>query len=148
MGAGDPPGSRNSPLERFLLAQSGGVYERALEELGAGRKRSHWMWFVFPQLAGLGRSEMAANYAIADLAEARAYLGHPVLGSRIVECTGTVLRWGNRRSAEAIFGNTDAMKLRSSLTLFERASESKEPFSIALETFFAGERDRATLCML
>lgn len=132
-------------LERFVSAQGNGVYRRALAELRAGAKRSHWMWFVFPQLAGLGRSETARFYAIGNLAEARAYLAHPVLGPRLIECTEAMLSWAGRQSAEAILGPIDAMKLRSSLTLFEAASNDVPAFSRALDAFFDGVRDPATL---
>jgi uncharacterized protein (DUF1810 family) len=105
-------------LERFVQAQElGGVYEEALAELRAGRKRSHWMWFVFPQIAGLGRSPISQRYAIASADEARAYLRHSLLGSRLGECADAVLGAG-APSAEAIFGPIDALKLRSSMTLF------------------------------
>jgi uncharacterized protein (DUF1810 family) len=132
-------------LDRFVEAQDNGVYDRALAELRAGQKRSHWMWFVFPQIAGLGRSETARFYAIEDIAEARAYLQHPVLGPRLAECAGAMLEWAGRRSAEAILGSVDAMKLKSSLTLFEAASNLTSPFSHALDAFFDSKRDRATL---
>ena len=132
-------------LERFVSAQANGVYCRALAELRAGEKRSHWMWFVFPQLAGLGRSDTARFYAIEGLLEARAYLEHPVLGTRLIECTEALLAWAGRRSAEAILGQIDAIKLRSSLTLFEAASNGVRAFSRALDAFFDGARDPATL---
>ena len=103
------------------------------------------MWFVFPQIAGLGFSSTAQFYAIADLAEARAYLAHPVLGSRLHECIAALMPWASRRSAEATLGPVDAIKLRSSLTLFEAASQEGTPFAAALEAFYAGERDPATL---
>jgi uncharacterized protein (DUF1810 family) len=133
-------------LDRFVAAQQG-VYDQALAELQAGRKQSHWMWFVFPQLAGLGRSPTAAFYAMASADEAHAYLAHPLLGPRLRECAGAVLthRGG---SAEAIFGVVDAMKLRSSMTLFEAVSEEPAPFRAVLDTFFSGVRDRATLDLL
>src|SRR5215469_10826039 len=104
-------------LERFVAAQdAGGIYQRAVAELRAGLKRSHWMWFVFPQVAGLGFSAMARRYAINSLAEARAYLAHPVLGPRLADCARIVAATRGR-SAAAIFGDVDAMKLRSSMTL-------------------------------
>jgi uncharacterized protein (DUF1810 family) len=132
-------------LERFVRAQDeGGVYERAVEELRSGRKRSHWMWFVFPQIAGLGRSPMAQRYAISSLAEARAYLAHPVLGERLRECAGVLLALP-RTDAEAVFGSVDAMKLRSSMTLFARAAGEGSPFAKVLARFFGGEEDEATL---
>lgn len=129
-------------LERFVEAQAG-AYDRALAELRAGRKASHWMWFVFPQIAGLGRSPVARFYAIADLDEARAYLAHPVLGPRLAEATGAVSAAPG--SAEAILGAIDAVKLRSSMTLFEAAAADPEPFRAALDRFFGGERDPETL---
>lgn len=133
-------------LDRFVAAQAG-IYAQALAELQAGRKRNHWMWFVFPQLAGLGRSPTAIFYAIASAAEARAYLAHPLLGGRLRECARAVL--GHReRSAEAIFGVVDAMKLRSSMTLFEAAAADAPPFAAILDAFFDGERDAATLDLL
>jgi uncharacterized protein (DUF1810 family) len=128
-------------LQRFLDAQAG-VYDRALDELRAGRKTSHWMWFVFPQIAGLGRSPMAQRYAIGSLEEARAYLAHPVLGPRLVECASALLDHAGT-SAAAILGDVDALKLRSSMTLFARAGE--EPvFQQVLDAFYAGEPDPAT----
>jgi uncharacterized protein (DUF1810 family) len=125
-------------LERFVRAQDGHrTYTQAVAELRAGRKTSHWMWFVFPQIAGLGRSATAQAYAIADLAEARAYLDHPVLGPRLVECAEIVA--GHRdRTAVQIFGGTDAMKLRSSMTLFAAADPERPAFAAVLEQFFDG----------
>lgn len=132
-------------LQRFVDAQEP-VYRQALDELLAGAKRSHWMWFIFPQIAGLGRSGTAQFYAIADGAEARAYLAHPVLGPRLAECTGAMLEWAGRRSAEAILGPIDALKFRSSMTLFEVAAEGADDrYARVLEAFYSGERDRATL---
>ena len=139
------PIEQMADLGRFVEAQGNGVYDRALAELRAGQKRSHWMWFVFPQIAGLGRSETAQFYAIGDIAEARAYLQHPMLGPRLAESTEALLDWDGHRSAEAILGLVDAMKLKSSLTLFEAVSNAASPFSLALEAFFGGERDAATL---
>ncbi len=135
-------------LERFVAAQNTGrTYEQALSELRAGRKTSHWMWFVFPQIAGLGRSGMAQRYAIADLDEARAYLVHPVLGPRLVTAAESVIT--NRdRTAEEILGGIDAIKLRSSMTLFAHADESQTVFRTVLDTFFDGEEDPATLQQL
>jgi uncharacterized protein (DUF1810 family) len=132
-------------LDRFVAAQAA-AYAQALAELRAGRKRSHWMWFVFPQLAGLGRSETARFYAIASLAEARAWLAHDLLGPRLIECTRAVLAHRDS-SAEAIFGPVDAMKFRSSMTLFEAAG-AREPFGEALHLFFGGVRDPVTLGLL
>jgi uncharacterized protein (DUF1810 family) len=132
------------PLERFLEAQST-VYRRALAELHAGSKQSHWMWFIFPQIAGLGRSPTAQFYAIAGAAEARDYLAHPVLGPRLDECTDAMLGWAARRSAEAILGPVDAQKFRSSMTLFEAVTEGDDRYARALEAFYSGSRDQATL---
>jgi uncharacterized protein (DUF1810 family) len=130
-------------LERFVHAQdAGGAYDRAVAELRNGRKVSHWMWFVFPQIAGLGYSPMAQAYAIADLDQARAYLAHPVLGPRLVECASIVSRHSGR-TAEAIFGSVDAMKLRSSMTLFARADPEEPVFGDVLAAFFPGP-DSAT----
>ncbi len=137
-----------SGLERFVLAQSGEVYWRALKELEAGHKRSHWMWFVFPQITGLGRSDMAVCYAIADRAEAKAYLSHSTLAPRLVDCTRAMLGWAGKRSAQDILGSVDAAKFWSSMTLFETAAENGTPFSQALNAFFADERDQATLTRL
>ena len=138
-------------LERFVTAQEGG-YEQALAELRAGAKRSHWMWFVFPQIAGLGHSVMAQAYAIADLAEARAYLAHPVLGPRLATCCEALLGWAGQRDATTILGPIDAMKLRSSMTLFEQAAgesaQAAHPFAQVLDAFHGGERDERTLRLL
>ena len=128
-------------LERFVRAQEG-TYDRALAELRRGRKESHWMWFVFPQLAGLGRSEAARFYAIDGLEEARAYLAHAVLGARLVEATATVTAAPG--SAEAVLGPVDAVKLRSSMTLFEAAADDPARFRAALDRFFGGKRDPET----
>ena len=125
-------------LERFVRAQdSGGTYQRAVTELRSGRKTSHWMWFIFPQIAGLGRSAMAQAYAISDLAEAQAYLTHPVLGPRLVECAEIVAAHSGL-SAQRIFGGIDAIKLRSSMTLFARADPDQEVFSQVLDQYFDG----------
>lgn len=129
-------------LERFVAAQAE-PYASALAELRAGHKRSHWMWFVFPQIEGLGSSFMAQRYALSGLAEARAYLAHPVLGARLLECTRT-LNALQGRSAQQIFGATDAMKFRSSMTLFDAAAGPGSEFSRALELYFGGERDALT----
>lgn len=132
-------------LERFVTAQdSGGTYRRAVAELHHGRKTSHWMWFIFPQIAGLGRSATAQMYAISNLAEAQAYLAHPVLGPRLVECT-EILASHRGLSAEQIFGGIDAIKLRSSMTLFARADPDQAIFSQVIDQYFAGpdpETDR------
>lgn len=133
-------------LDRFVAAQEG-VYTQALAELRKGAKRSHWIWFVFPQIAGLGRSETARFYAIADLAEARAYLAHPLLGARLAECADAMLVWAGRRSAETILGPIDTLKFRSSMTLFEAAGGTP-CFARALDVFFDGRRDEQTLALL
>jgi uncharacterized protein (DUF1810 family) len=131
-------------LERFVLAQdSGGTYSGAVAELRRGRKTSHWMWFVFPQIAGLGRSPAAQRYAISSLDEARAYLAHPVLGPRLTECAG-ILTGLPGRSAEQIFGSIDAMKLRSCMTLFASADRRAAVFSEVLDQYFDGVADPAT----
>jgi len=129
-------------LRRFVEAQDG-VYEHALGELRGGRKTGHWMWFVFPQIAGLGFSAMSQRYAIGSLAEARAYLAHPVLGERLRECAAAVLAVEGS-SAEQIFGGIDAVKLRSCMTLFHRADPSEPVFEAVLEKYFAGLADPAT----
>jgi uncharacterized protein (DUF1810 family) len=132
-------------LQRFLAAQDqGGTYERALAELRAGRKTSHWMWFVFPQVAGLGHSPMAREYAIESLAEARAYLEHPVLGPRLRECAAALLPHAGTPAA-AILGGIDAIKLRSSMTLFARAAPEEPLFGEVLDAFYDGEADPETL---
>ena len=135
-----------SGLERFIEAQDS-VYGRVLEELGSGRKLSHWMWFIFPQLAGLGSSEMSQRYAIHSLDEARAYLAHPVLGARLRECAGLLLATSGR-SAEEIVGPVDARKLRSCMTLFHRAAPSEPLFGRVLERFYGGVADAATDALL
>ena len=129
-------------LERFLVAQAS-AYESALEELRRGRKTSHWMWFVFPQIAGLGYSPTARTYAITSLAEARAYLAHPVLGARLTECA-EVLAGLHGRTAEQVFGEVDAMKLCSSMTLFLHAAPAEPVFRQVLEQYFSGMTDAAT----
>jgi len=132
-------------LDRFVRAQDeGAAYERALEELRRGRKTSHWMWFVFPQLAGLGRSAMARRYAIASLEEAVAYLAHPVLGPRLADSAAAVLASPEGRSAESILGGIDAVKLRSSATLFLRADWDQDRFQRVLDRFYDGVPDPAT----
>jgi len=133
-------------LGRFVESQVG-VYEQACAELRAGRKRSHWMWFVFPQIRGLGSSPMAVRYAISGLEEARAYLGHAVLGPRLRECVGIVCGVEGR-SVEEIFGYPDDLKFHSSVTLFAKAAEGSEGngvFGEALEKYFGGVMDRGTL---
>ena len=131
-------------LRRFEEAQDeGGTYRAAVSELRAGRKASHWMWFVFPQIAGLGRSPISRRYAISSLDEAKAYLEHPVLGPRLLESAG-VLTELTGRSAEAIFGPVDAMKLRSSMTLFARAAPDEPAFRQVLGRYFGGVEDDRT----
>jgi uncharacterized protein (DUF1810 family) len=135
-------------LERFVVAQErGGTYLRAIAELRAGMKVSHWMWFVFPQVQGLGGSAMAREFAISSLAEARAYLEHPVLGPRFIECA-RVLAATDGASATGIFGDIDAVKLRSSMTLFAAAAPDEPAFSEVLGKYFDGEPDKATLARL
>ena len=138
--------SEGFDLQRFVDAQQG-VIEAALMELRSGRKQNHWMWFVFPQLAGLGRSAIARHYGIGSYQEAASYLAHPLLGSRLRDCVDTVLAWAGRRTAEEIFGQVDAMKLKSCLTLFE-CVEPNGSFAMALERFYGGERDGQTLALL
>lgn len=133
-------------LERFVKAQ-GPVYERVLSELTAGRKTSHWMWFVFPQIAGLGMSAMSQRYAIRSLEEARAYLTHPVLGARLRACVRVLIGLPGR-SAHAVFGSPDDIKLRSSLTLFAEAAPEEALFRDALAQYFGGEPDPETLSRL
>jgi uncharacterized protein (DUF1810 family) len=130
-------------LERFVAAQAP-VYDQALRELRAGRKQSHWMWFVFPQIAGLGYSVMAQTYAIASLNEARAYLAHPLLGPRLRECCQAVLDVQGK-SAHEIFGSPDDVKFRSSLTLFAQAAPEEPLFRAALNKYFSGEADPLTV---
>src|SRR5215472_16362301 len=129
-------------LERYVRAQQP-VFAQVCAELAAGRKQSHWMWFVFPQLRGLGSSATAERYAIGSLAEARAYLAHPLLAERLRTCTQLVNRVQGR-TAQAIFGYPDHLKFRSSMTLFARATDGSEPFAEALAKYFAGEEDPLT----
>ena len=133
-------------LSRFVEAQAGS-YDRALAELRAGRKTGHWMWFVFPQVAGLGRSPTAQHYAIGDLDEARAYLTHPVLGPRLVECAQALLDLPGDDAA-AVLGPVDAVKLRSSMTLFARADPAQPVFRAVLERYHGGREDEATTSRL
>jgi len=142
-GGGDPFDGDAFDLRRFVQAQSGGVHEQAVAELRAGEKRSHWMWFVFPQLAGLGRSSTAQHYALTSLDEARAYLAHPVLGERLRE-VATVVADSDAASAEALLGSVDALKLRSSATLFARAAPDEPVFARVLDRWFDGRADAAT----
>jgi uncharacterized protein (DUF1810 family) len=131
-------------LERFVTAQDArGSYQHAVDELGRGRKCSHWMWFVFPQIAGLGQSPTSKLYAISSLAEARAYLDHPQLGARLKQCAD-ILTAHKGRTAEQIFGGIDAMKLRSCMTLFMHAAPEQPVFRQVIEQFFAGTPDPAT----
>ncbi len=134
-------------LQRFVTAQAA-IFEAALGELRAAQKRSHWMWFIFPQLRGLGRSSMAQFYGIGSLEEARAYLAHGLLGTRLELCAETVLAIGER-SLEAIFGAPDDMKFHSSMTLFTRAArDDKSPFRRALDRYCQGRMDERTLALL
>jgi uncharacterized protein (DUF1810 family) len=140
--------SGDGQLSRFRVAQDrGATYERAVTELRAGRKATHWMWFVFPQLEGLGRSAAARAYAIRSLAEAQSYVRDPVLGARLVECANVVAAL-REQSAEHIFGVVDAMKLRSSMTLFARAAPGQQVFAEVLATYFDGVPDSATAALL
>jgi len=137
-----------SDLARFVDAQdAGGTYDTALAELRAGRKRSHWMWFVLPQVAGLGRSATAQHYAIAGIDEARDYLAHPVLGPRLAECARALTALPGRDPV-AVLGPVDAQKLRSSMTLFARAARTAEErhlFTAVLDRYFGGEEDEETV---
>ena len=133
-------------LERFLDAQEP-VYERVLDEIRSGRKVSHWMWFIFPQVAGLGSSSTSRRYAIASLDEARAYLAHPVLGARLRECAALLLE-AVGGSAEDILGRIDARKLRSCTTLYQRAAPEDPLFWQVLERFYGGVADDATDALL
>jgi uncharacterized protein (DUF1810 family) len=133
-------------LNRFVTAQEG-IYERALAEIKAGRKRSHWMWFIFPQFAGLGFSSTSQLYAIKSLDEARAYLAHPVLGPRLRECIEALLQVQGR-SAHQIFGSPDDLKLKSCATLFAQVAGEESAFDKLLGRYYAGERDEKTLRLL
>ena len=131
-------------LQRFLAAQdAGATYDHAVAELRGGRKTSHWMWFIFPQIAGLGYSPASRTYAITSLEEARAYLAHPVLGARLTECARILTRVPGR-TAEHIFGEVDALKLRSCITLFMRAAPGEPVFRQVLDQYFDGMPDSAT----
>jgi uncharacterized protein (DUF1810 family) len=135
-------------LQRFLDAQDdGGTYAQALTELRAGRKRSHWMWFVFPQLAGLGRSAMAQRYAVSGLPEAAAYLAHPVLGPRLLDCARALTDL-DTADPVAVFGGIDAQKLRSSMTLFAAAAPDEPVFRQVLDRYFGGTADAETTSRL
>ena len=133
-------------LQRFVDAQAR-VYHSVLDELRDGRKRSHWIWFVFPQIAGLGSSPTAARYAISSLDEARAYLAHPVLGPRLRECAQLVTRVQGR-SVGQIFGSPDDLKVRSSMTLFARATSDNDDFVAVLEKYYDGAEDPLTVAQL
>ena len=133
-------------LQRFIDAQQA-VFETAIAELRAGSKQSHWIWFIFPQLAGLGRSPTAQYYGIASLEEARAYLQHPILGPRLREAIDAILPWAGLRTPEQVLGQIDALKLRSSLTLFDEI-ERDSLFAQALTGFYGGLRDERTLALL
>jgi uncharacterized protein (DUF1810 family) len=133
-------------LQRFVEAQES-VYDEVRRELRAGRKQSHWMWFIFPQIAGLGQSATSIRFAIASLDEAKAYLAHPVLGLRLRECATLALGAGARTTRE-IFGPIDEMKFRSSMTLFARAAPDEHVFRRCLDKYFAGSSDPATLARL
>ena len=144
-----PPGAMAADpfdLTRFLQTQEG-VLDDVRCELGAGLKRTHWMWFVFPQLRGLGRSPTALRYGLSGLEEARAFAAHPVLGPRLLEWTRLVLAHRGR-TAHAIFGSPDDLKFRSSMTLFARAAADGAPFAAALDSFFDGAADPATVALL
>nr|WP_210303308.1 DUF1810 domain-containing protein [Rhizobium aethiopicum] len=133
-------------LERFVNAQNG-VYEQALSELKAGRKTSHWMWFIFPQIAGLGTSAMAEKYAIRSAGEAAAYLADPTLSSRLLRCVEAILSIDGR-SAHDILGSPDDLKLRSSMTLFAAISDHGSPFHRAIDRFYQGKFDERTIEIL
>ena len=138
--------SSMAELKHFVLTQAP-VYAGVLDELGRGRKTSHWMWFIFPQLAGLGRSATAKYYGLIDLAAAKSFLAHPVLGPRLVACTRLVNAIEGR-SAQAILGTPDDLKFRSSMTLFGRADPGEPAFGAALAKYYGGIEDPATLALL
>jgi len=147
---GPSHGDDGFDLARFLKAQDG-VHERAVRELRAGRKRSHWMWFVFPQVDGLGGSWMARRYAIRSRDEARAYLAHPTLGPRLIESVNAVLDAGRAHpglDARRLMGSPDDLKLRSSMTLFAAAADDPTPFEAVLDRFYGGEPDERTRSLL
>lgn len=141
-----PAGEDPFGLERFVQAQDG-VYEQALAELRAGRKRTHWMWFVFPQLAGLGQSPTAQHYGIRSLDEAQAYLRHPLLGPRLRDCAHALLALRGL-SAEAVLGYPDVLKLRSSMTLFAAVPGADAVFAAVLDRYYGGVPDPLTLRLL
>lgn len=134
-------------LNRFVSAQDDGTFAEALAELQRGQKRTHWMWFVFPQLDGLGRSETARYYAIKSRAEAEAYLAHPVLGPRLLQCCQALLS-GDSKSAREIMGSPDDLKLHSSMTLFAQLAEPGSIYHQVLDRFFASRPDARTLALL
>jgi uncharacterized protein (DUF1810 family) len=136
----------HSDFMRFIDAQAP-VYDHVLTELRNGRKQSHWMWYVFPQIAGLGLSIMSQRFALASRSEAQAYLDHPILGLRLIECTDAMLAH-RHLSAYAILGSPDDLKFRSSMTLFDAVTQKGSPFERALEQFYDGERDEKTLALL
>lgn len=140
--------ARDDPygLQRFVNAQEP-VYDEIVEELRQGRKRSHWMWFIFPQIRGLGASAMSKRFAISSLAEAEAYLTHPLLGARLRECTELVMQHSDR-SIEAILGPVDSLKFRSSMTLYAQITTADDVFATALEMIYGGEADALTLRQL
>jgi uncharacterized protein (DUF1810 family) len=131
-------------LQRFVSAQDNGVYRAALAELSGGRKAGHWMWFIFPQIAGLGLSSVSRKYAISSLREAQLYLAHPVLGPRLLECARALVDL-DESDAVRVLGYTDALKLRSSMTLFGRAAPAEPLFQCVLDKYFSGQPDLATL---
>jgi len=133
-------------LERFVAAQAS-VFADVIAELAAGLKQSHWMWFIFPQVRGLGSSPLAHRYGIASRAEAQAYVEHPLLGARLEECTGLMLR-ARATSARAILGSPDDLKFRSSMTLFATVARHKPCFQQALDLFFGGQPDERTMALL
>jgi uncharacterized protein (DUF1810 family) len=140
------PNNDPHDLNRFVKAQEA-VFENVLTELGNGQKKSHWMWFIFPQIEGLGYSEISRYYSIKSMQEAREYLNHPILGPRLLKCTETVLAL-NGKAASEIFGSPDDMKFKSSMTLFACATESDSLFAQTLEKYFDGERDKKTEFLL
>lgn len=145
LGVCEHPDVWNSPLmfEHFVEAQNP-VYDTVLLELAAGEKRTHWIWFIFPQLRALGHSAMARRFGLENLSEARAYLAHPILGPRLIACTGTVNRL-SERSAHDVFGSPDDLKFRSSMTLFAHAAPEELAFTRALAKYYPGGEDPLTL---
>jgi uncharacterized protein (DUF1810 family) len=149
MTGANPPNSSDDPheLSRFVQAQEDD-YARALSEIRSGRKRTHWMWYVFPQLAGLAQSRTSQRYAVRSVDEARAYLGHPILGPRLLECMEALLRLDGGRSATDILGSPDDLKLRSCATLFAQVSPPGSVFERLLEKYYGGVPDSKTLQLL